>query len=107
MRAPSGRYLPAVLPRLDSQHEVREQQGGQTGDREADGDQVDTLDILPCSNIQTLLYTRDFVPRAMKHDTDTIMTVTAFGMFVYSTFTIIAGRDSVTIPSFDGCHETL
>ena len=45
-------------------------------------------------------------PSAMKHGTDTIMTVTAFGMFVYSTFTIIAGRDSVTIPSFDGCHET-
>ena len=29
--------------------------------------------------------------RAVKHDTDTIMTVTSFGMFVYSTFTIIAG----------------
>ena len=27
----------------------------------------------------------------MKHDTDTVMTVTAFGMFVYSTFTIISG----------------
>jgi hypothetical protein len=28
---------------------------------------------------------------AIKHDTDTVMTITAFGMFVYSTFTIIAG----------------
>ena len=28
---------------------------------------------------------------SMKHDTDTVMTVTAFGMFVYSTFTIISG----------------
>ena len=33
----------------------------------------------------------------MKHGTDTIMTVTAFGMFVYSTFTIIAGRGSVRV----------
>ena len=32
---------------------------------------------------------------AIKHDTDTVMIVTAFGMFVYSTFTIIAGRGSV------------
>ena len=47
----------------------------------------------------------------MKHGTDTIMTVTAFGMFVYSTFTIIAGRGSVrvnatsSIPLIEGVQK--